>query len=213
MTKDGASVTTVDMDNDIMVTGTSDGCVQLYDLATGHKVASLSQSASMVYQVRIINNRILITMGTKVTVHRLTDSEGVLATKLTHLLTGHSRDVLCVDMEDDIVVSGGMDTNVLVYRLGPDNVFKLVHTLSGHKLKVRCISMSGQFVVSGSWDRTAMLWDITSGACVRVLKHEIQVNILGTVLQRRSKMDRRRRRRIFGFRKKTKDEDEDSSEF
>ena len=34
-----------------------------------------------------------------------------------------------------------------------------------------------------------------------------------SVLQRRSKMDRRRRRRIFGFRKKTEDEDEDSSEF
>ena len=34
-----------------------------------------------------------------------------------------------------------------------------------------------------------------------------------TVLQRRSKMDRRRRQRIFGFRKKTEDEDEDSSEF
>ena len=65
MTKDGASVTTVDMDNDIMVTGTSDGCVQLYDLATGHKVASLSQSASMVYQVRMVGTRILITMGRK----------------------------------------------------------------------------------------------------------------------------------------------------
>ena len=34
-----------------------------------------------------------------------------------------------------------------------------------------------------------------------------------SVLQRRSKMDRRRRRRIFGFRKKTEDEDKDSSEF
>ena len=32
-------------------------------------------------------------------------------------------------------------------------------------------------------------------------------------MQRRFKMDRRRRRRIFGFRKKTEDEDEDSSEF
>ena len=37
--------------------------------------------------------------------------------------------------------------------------------------------MSGQYVVSGSWDRTAMLWDLATGQCVRVLKHEIQVNM------------------------------------
>ena len=175
VTRDGASVTTVDMDNDILVTGTSDGCVQVVNMITGARVDRLSQSASLVYQVRIVKDRILITIGTKVTVHRLTDSEGRLDTRLTHVLDGHSRDVLCVDTEDDLVVSGGLDTNVLVYRLGPDNVFKLVHTMSGHKLKVRCISMSGQYVVSGSWDRTAMLWNITTGQCVRVLKHEIQV--------------------------------------
>merc|ERR1712130_42620 len=43
VTKDGASVTTVDM-------------------VTGAKVDRLSQSTSMVYQVRIVNNRILITI-------------------------------------------------------------------------------------------------------------------------------------------------------
>ena len=36
-----------------------------------------------------------------------------VTTKLTHVLAGHTRDVLCADMEEDIVVSGGMDSNVL----------------------------------------------------------------------------------------------------
>ena len=72
------------------------------------------------------------------TVHKLTpgESAGKLGSELTHVLTGHTRDVLCADTRADLVVSGGLDTTVLVYRLGPENLFKVVHKLTGHTLKV-----------------------------------------------------------------------------
>ena len=88
----------------------------------------------MVFKVRIIDNKILMTSGSKVIIHELNRSD--MSTKLTHMLADHTRDVLCLDAEDDIVVSGGLDTNVLVYKLGPENAHQLVHTLTGHKLKV-----------------------------------------------------------------------------
>ena len=46
-----------------MVVGTSDGSVQVYSLVTGQVMVGLSQSTSMVYQVRMVSSKVLITMG------------------------------------------------------------------------------------------------------------------------------------------------------
>ena len=46
-----------------MVTGTSDGAVAVYNLLTGEVLERLSQSTSMVYQVRMVGSKVLITMG------------------------------------------------------------------------------------------------------------------------------------------------------
>ena len=46
-----------------MVVGTSDGSVQVYSLVTGQVMVGLSQSTSMVYQVRMVGSKVLITMG------------------------------------------------------------------------------------------------------------------------------------------------------
>ena len=47
----------------LMVVGTSDGSVQVYSLVTGQVMGGLSQSTSMVYQVRMVSSKVLITMG------------------------------------------------------------------------------------------------------------------------------------------------------
>ena len=47
----------------LMVAGTSDGSVQVYSLVTGQVMVGLSQSTSMVYQVRMVSSKVLITMG------------------------------------------------------------------------------------------------------------------------------------------------------
>ena len=81
VTKEGSSVTSIDIAEEVrvgghlvhdimscfqlIIVGTSDGSVQVYSLVTGQVVASLSQSTSMVYQVRMVGTRILITMGKK----------------------------------------------------------------------------------------------------------------------------------------------------
>lgn len=179
VTREGHSVTSVDMDGELMVTGTSDGAVAVYSLLTGELLERLSQASSMVYQVRLVGSRVVVTMGAKVTVHRLTlQAQRGLGSRLTHLLGGHTREVLCVDCEGDVVVSGGRDTTVLVHRLGGDNVASLEHTLTGHTLKVRAVAIHGDYAVSGSWDRTARLWSLATGQCARVLKHEVQVRCL-----------------------------------
>ena len=46
------------------------------------------------------------------------------------------------------------------------------------RVQVRAVAIHGDHAVSGSWDRTARLWSLVTGQCVRVLKHEVQVDIL-----------------------------------
>ena len=166
--KEGSSITSLDTEDNLLVTGGTDGAANLWNLSTGKLLSLLSQGSSMVYQVRLDRGRIVTTAGSKVTVQ---DTEGVL----THLLEGHTREVLCLDIRGDMVVSGGMDKSVMVYRLGPQGTFKVVHTLTEHKLKVRCVKMHENLLVSGSWDRTARIWDLNTGECLRVLEHEMQV--------------------------------------
>ena len=63
VSQEGGSVTTLDISGDIMVTGSSDGTVQMYNIETDKKLHTLSQSNSMVYKVKIVDNNILITIG------------------------------------------------------------------------------------------------------------------------------------------------------
>ena len=91
VTKEGSSVTSLDLDEELMVTGSSDGSVCLYNLETGKMVERLAQGGSLVYQVRLRGRRVLATAGTKVTVHTIS-SQGEdgsrLTSSLSHLLTG-----------------------------------------------------------------------------------------------------------------------------
>ena len=90
VTKEGSSVTCLDLEEELLVTGSSDGSVCLYNLQTGKMVERLSQGGSLVYQVRLRDRRVLATAGTKVTVHTITcQGDGSrLTSSLSHLLTG-----------------------------------------------------------------------------------------------------------------------------
>ena len=90
----------------------------------------IKNSSTLQIQVRLRGGRLLVTAGSKVTVHSISLTG---SSRLTHMVTGHTRDVLCLDLagEGDLLVSGGLDTNVLVTRLGADQQFQLLHKLSG----------------------------------------------------------------------------------
>ena len=186
VSKEGTSVTSLDIQEELLVTGTSDGSVCLYNLQTGRMMERLAQGGSLVYQVKLGAGKVVATAGSKITVHTITrqESGSGITTSLSHLLTGHSREVLCLALTGNVVVSGGQDNKVLVTKLGPPHQSQLLHSLEHHKLRVRCVAVEGRHAVSGSWDRTAVLWDIITGAALRVIKHEMQVRSVSLDSQR-----------------------------
>ena len=54
VSKEGSSVTTLDLQDQTLVTGASDGSVCVYDLSRSKMVERLAQGGSMVYQVCIV---------------------------------------------------------------------------------------------------------------------------------------------------------------
>jgi len=184
--EEGASITCITSQDDLVVTGGSDGAVNIVRLSSGEKIGVLSQGPTIVYDVKMIGLKVFATAGTKVTVQDIRISKGFrekVEGELTHVLEGHTRDVLCLDVQKEaafsggswLVVTGSMDKTIHVFRLGPDGTFKVVHKLEEHKLKVRCIKIHENLIISGSWDKSAKLWDLRTGECLRSLDHEKQI--------------------------------------
>lgn len=72
------------------------------------------------------------------------------------LLEGHTGAVWSVAVNDRVVVSGGADQRVLVWRLRDG---RLLRRLRGHEATVRTISLESHAFVSGSVEGELRLWD------------------------------------------------------
>jgi tetratricopeptide (TPR) repeat protein len=72
------------------------------------------------------------------------------------LLEGHTGAVWSVAVNDKVIVSGGADRRVLVWRLRDG---RLLRKLRGHEATVRTISLEGHSFVSGSVEGELRLWD------------------------------------------------------
>ena len=93
------------------------------------------------------------------------------------MLEGHKKSILCLDVAANHVVTGGADRIIKLFKLGPFGLYRTIHTLSGHRQRVLCIKLNNGLIISGSADRSARIWDMNSGHCLRVLIHEMEVEL------------------------------------
>ena len=93
--------------------------------------------------------------------------------KLREILCGHTDTISClnpvVDSDVYAFVSGSMDKSIRVWSLKPEGKNL---TLLGHKSKILSVGAYSNYCASGSRDRTCRIWDLESGACVRILEQE-----------------------------------------
>ena len=89
-------------------------------------------------------------------------------------LEGHTGPVLALAVHGDVVVSGGADRTIRVWKSG-----KLLRSINNHWDAVHALAFSpdGKYLASGSADRTVRIWQPEIGRLVRIVRgHE------GTVL-------------------------------
>lgn len=87
--------------------------------------------------------------------------------KVTGYLEGHTGPVLALAVRGDVLVSGGADRTIRVWKGG-----RAVRTINNHWEAVHALAWSpdGRYLASGSADRTVRVWQPVIGRLVRIVK-------------------------------------------
>jgi WD40 repeat protein len=146
------------LDGSRAVTGSRDGTVRVWDLATGTEQAVLTGHTSWVNAVAITQDGSRAVTGSSDGTVRVWDL--TTGTEQT-ILSGHASEVNAVAITPDgsLAVSGSIDRTVRVWDLttGTEQT-----VLRGHTSIVNAVAVTpdGSRAVSGSYDDTARVWDL-----------------------------------------------------
>jgi len=149
----------------ILVSGSEDNSIKLWDLATGECLATLEGQEAAVKSVAITPDGQLLVSGSAdntIKLWQLPDnaSEPICADPI-YTLTGHTDWVKCLAIAPDgqTLASGSQDKTIKLWQL---DTGELKSTLLGHWGEVNCMAISpdGQRLTSCSWDETIRLWHL-----------------------------------------------------
>ncbi|MCT7962505.1 serine/threonine protein kinase [Laspinema sp. D1] len=147
----------------ILVTGSWDNTIKVWNLATGQLLRTLMGHQEAVWSVAVTADGKTLASGSsdqQIKIWNLRTGQ------LIHTLTGHSNWVAAVDLSPNgqLIASGSSDKTIKVWSLKSG---ELIHTLQGHCYAVTCIAFTpdGKTLVSGSGDKTLKIWSLTTGEC------------------------------------------------
>ncbi|KAJ3022699.1 hypothetical protein HKX48_005469 [Thoreauomyces humboldtii] len=98
------------------------------------------------------------------------------------VLTGHSRCVRGIQMDDTKIVSGSMDRSLRIWNL---KTFQCIRVLEGHAEGVVCLHFNDKILASGSVDGTIRVWNLGAGCCYTLSGHRDWVNKVQILDKRR----------------------------
>lgn len=148
----------------ILVTGSWDNTIKVWNVATGQLLRTLQGHQEAVWSVAVSADGKILASGSS---DRQIKIWNLRTGQLIHTLTGHSNWVAAVDLSPDgtLIASGSSDKTIKVWSL---KTGELIHTLQGHSYAVTCIAFTpdGKTLVSGSGDKTLKFWSLTTGECL-----------------------------------------------
>jgi eukaryotic-like serine/threonine-protein kinase len=149
------------------LSGSSDGTLKLWDLATGRELRTLVGGSSQVYSIAIAPDGRTALSGSADNTLKLWE----LGTgKVLRKLTGHSGLAWSVAIAPDgrTALSASSDGTLKLWDLAKGRELR---TLNGHVGYVYSVAISpdGRTALSGSLDKTLRLWEIASGKPLRTL--------------------------------------------
>jgi F-box/WD-40 domain protein MET30 len=93
----------------------------------------------------------------------------------TSILKGHTNGVMCLQFDEQILITGSYDTTVKVWNLATG---KEIRTLTGHTQGIRCLQFDDARLITGSLDGTIKVWDWRTGEC-KVTMRAHQGGVIG----------------------------------
>lgn len=79
------------------------------------------------------------------------------------MFKGHRDSVMCLQFEDNILMSGSYDATVKIW---DTDTGEALRTLKGHTAGVRCLQFDDTKLITGSLDRTIRIWNWRTGECI-----------------------------------------------
>ncbi|EEB07557.2 F-box/WD repeat protein Pop1 [Schizosaccharomyces japonicus yFS275] len=153
---------------DIVVSGSYDGTVRVWQASTGECLHVLRGHVDRVYSVIIDETRQrCISAGVDACIRIWS----LITGECLHVLSGHTSLVCQVSLTQDILVSGSTDATLRVWDA---ETGKCKHVLKGHLRHVTCFQHDESKVISSS-DGTLKLWDVRTGTFVRDLLSDLQL--------------------------------------
>ncbi|WP_242039580.1 hypothetical protein [Anabaena sphaerica] len=155
-------------DGKYLVTGDSNGRVQIWNAVTGREILTFVGHSNCVNSVAWSGDGLTLASGSSDKTVKLWD---VQTGDCVRTLQGHSSLVRSVAWSGDglTLASGSSDKTVKLWDVQTGDC---VRTLQGHSSLVRSVAWSGDglTLASGSSDKTVKLWDVQTGDCVRTLQ-------------------------------------------
>ncbi|GAA51032.1 F-box and WD-40 domain protein 1/11 [Clonorchis sinensis] len=153
----------------LLISGSSDTTVRLWDLSVGRCLNVINHHTEAVLHLRFRNN-VLVTCSKDRSIAVWDMGPWPRDVQLRQVLVGHRAAVNVVDFDEKYIVSASGDRTIKVWAT---DTCAYVRTLTGHRRGIACLQYRDRLVVSGSSDNTIRIWDIETGVCFRVLEgHE-----------------------------------------
>lgn len=151
-TQHNGGIYCLQFDNSVLVTGSRDRNLKVWDIKTGRLKFTLEGHSGSVLCLQF-DHRYLITGSSDSTliVWDIHTGEKIKS------LVGHGESVLNVKLLGNIVVSCSKDRTVRIWDLEKGT---LEMTLRGHRAAVNAVQFKHDKIVSASGDRTIKIWDI-----------------------------------------------------
>ncbi|OWB74394.1 hypothetical protein B5S31_g4185 [[Candida] boidinii] len=159
--KDGVNCIQYDNNTNLMMTGSYDGTVKIWNCITGDLIRTLEGHTKGV-KALVFDEQKLITgaMDSYIKVWNYRTGQCIST------YAGHEESVLSVDFHDKVIVSGSADKTVKVWHVDT----RTCYTLRGHTDWVTSVKIHPQSstIYSASDDLTVRMWDMKTNKCLAV---------------------------------------------
>ncbi|KAH8205782.1 hypothetical protein TruAng_000058 [Truncatella angustata] len=169
-----ASILCLQYDDDILVTGSSDGTCIVYNIKSGYRpVRRLEHHTAAVLDLAF-DDKHIVTCSKDISICVWDRATGALLKQLK----GHTGPVNAVQLRGNSIVSCSGDFKVKLWNIDSG---KVVREFEGHTKGLACSQFSddGRYIASAGSDKVIRVWDARTGECIREMQaHESLVRSL-----------------------------------